>query len=79
MTEQFTALRDGDRFWYSRTLDPETRRAVEETRLIDIIRRNTTIGDEVQDDVFHVANVERDFGTRLRNLPQGDGRRFEAR
>ena len=79
LSEQFEALRDGDRFWYSRTLDPNTRRAVEETRLVDIIRRNTTIGDEIQDDVFHVVGGDSDFGDRLPNSLQGAGRRFEAR
>ena len=44
---QFERLRDGDPFWYQRTLDPATRNAVEQTRLSDIIRRNTTIGGEL--------------------------------
>jgi len=52
---QFEALRDGDRFWYQRTLTPQERHMVERTKLSDIIRRNTGIGAELQDDVFHVA------------------------
>jgi len=52
---QFEALRDGDRFWYERNLSRDDRRDVENTRLSDIIRRNTSIGNELQDDVFHVA------------------------
>ncbi len=52
---QFEALRDGDRFWYERTLTQEERTEVERTRLSDIIRRNTDIGGEIPDDVFHVA------------------------
>jgi len=52
---QFEALRDGDRFWYTRTLNRDERSEVENTRLSDIIRRNTSIGNELQDDVFHVA------------------------
>ena len=54
LKDQFEALRDGDRFWYARTLSPQARRAVERTRLADIIRRNTTIGNEIANDVFHV-------------------------
>ncbi|MHC4831501.1 MAG: peroxidase family protein, partial [Planctomycetota bacterium] len=52
--EQFEALRDGDRFWYQRTLSPAERDDVERTRLSDIIRRNTGIGSELPDDMFHV-------------------------
>jgi hypothetical protein len=51
---QFEALRDGDRFWYRRTLTRDEIREVENTKLSDIIRRNTPIGNEIQDDVFHV-------------------------
>jgi hypothetical protein len=53
LVEQFEAVRDGDRYWYTRTLGRRERREVERTRLADIIRRNTTIGDEIPDDVFH--------------------------
>jgi hypothetical protein len=52
--DQFEALRDGDRYWYQRILTPEELRQVERTRLSDIIRRNTAIGDELPDDVFRV-------------------------
>ncbi|MGB2691426.1 MAG: peroxidase family protein [Thermodesulfobacteriota bacterium] len=51
---QFQALRDGDRYWYEETLSDNEIRRVERTKLSDIIRRNTDIGDEIQDDVFHV-------------------------
>ncbi len=54
LSEQFAALRDGDRLWYARTLGAGQRSQVEGTRLSDIIRRNTGIGDELQDDVFRV-------------------------
>ncbi len=53
---QFFALRDGDRYWYQRSLSPSELQLVEDSRLVDIIRRNTTIGDEIADDVFHVSN-----------------------
>ena len=51
---QFEALRDGDRFWYERNLSKEELAEVQSTRLSDVIRRNTGIGSELQDDVFHV-------------------------
>ena len=52
LTDQFERLRDGDRFWYEAYLDPNTLATVQATRLTDIIRRNTTITTELQQDVF---------------------------
>lgn len=52
IAEQFEALRDGDRFWYERIFDGQELRDLESTRLSDVIRRNTDIGHELQDDVF---------------------------
>ena len=52
LKRQFLALRDGDRFWYQRDLPEKELRKVEKTRLSDIIRRNTDIGDELPDNVF---------------------------
>lgn len=54
LKDQFEALRDGDRFWYSRSLDRRLANELENTTLADIIRRNTDIGPEIDDDVFHV-------------------------
>lgn len=54
IADQFEALRDGDRFWHALRLSSRERRQVESTRLSDVIRRNTDIGDELPDDVFHV-------------------------
>ena len=54
LKRQFEALRDGDRFWYIRTFNANNIDKIENTRLSDIIRRNTEIGQELQDDVFHV-------------------------
>ncbi len=51
---QFTALRDGDRFWYEHALSREDVAAINDTRLSDIIRRNTSIGDELPDNVFRL-------------------------
>ncbi len=56
IVDQFTRLRDGDRFFYLNDLDhliafdPD----IENTRLSGIIRRNTGI-DHIQDNVFFVA------------------------
>ena len=52
MTKQFESLRDGDRFWYQRTLTITELQEV--TSLASIIRRNTTIGDDIQNNVFLV-------------------------
>lgn len=55
LKEQFEALRDGDRYWYERDLQPAERAQIERTRLADIIRRNTDIRGEIPEDVFHVS------------------------
>jgi hypothetical protein len=51
LIDQFEQLRDGDRFWYQRALDPDTERFVENTSLADVIARNTEI-DNLQGNVF---------------------------
>jgi hypothetical protein len=57
LVDQFTRLRDGDRFYYEQVLRPWRRDKIQNTLLSDIIRRNTglkTIQDEIfrSDDVF---------------------------
>ncbi|MDJ0837038.1 MAG: peroxidase family protein [Acidobacteriota bacterium] len=52
--DQFRALRDGDRFWYARHFSGRQLREIENTTLADVIRRNTDIGNEIPDDVFHL-------------------------
>lgn len=56
--DQFIRLRDGDRFWYRNdpffTSNPDLLAEVAATKLSDIIRRNTKIDTEIQDDVFYV-------------------------
>jgi peroxidase len=54
LTDQFERLRDADRFWYEAYLDPATLATVQNTTLADIIRRNTAISTEIQDDVFEL-------------------------
>jgi Ca2+-binding RTX toxin-like protein len=52
IARQFTALRDGDRFWFeNQGFDHKTLNAIEHTTLADIIERNTDTG-HLQDDVF---------------------------
>jgi hypothetical protein len=51
---QFTALRDGDRFWYQRYLTRGELSMVGGVRLSDIIARNS--GVVVQKDVFYVSD-----------------------
>ena len=51
---QFRRLRDGDRYWYESVLSPQEIAEVEATTLADVIRRNTSIGAEISDDVFQV-------------------------
>ena len=55
IVDQFEALRDGDRYWYSLKLSRSERDMIEGLRLSDIIRLNTTIDHEIQDDVFRVG------------------------
>jgi hypothetical protein len=54
MKMQFEALRNGDRYWYEWDLSAVDIVDIDNTTLADVIRRNTTIGTELSDDVFHV-------------------------
>ena len=56
--DQFLALRDGDRFWYENIMTREQARRIQRTRLSDIVRRNTSIGRELPDDVFRTNESE---------------------
>jgi hypothetical protein len=56
LRNQFTRLRDGDRFWYSIYLPPSLAHRLEGESLASIIRRNSTVGSELQNDVFIVPN-----------------------
>jgi len=53
ISEQFERLRAGDRFWYQSYLPGGVVPFVEDQTLAAIIRRNTGIGNEIPDDVFH--------------------------
>ena len=58
LSEQFTSLRDGDRFWYELVFSGSQLQELQETTLADIIRRNTKIRKEIQDNVFLEAPAE---------------------
>ncbi|MCE9589975.1 MAG: peroxidase [Planctomycetes bacterium] len=51
IVDQFTRIRDGDRFWYQNALRGDELAMVRNTRLSDVIRRNTTTTN-LQDNVF---------------------------
>ena len=50
--KQFDELRNGDRFWYQRYLTNEEQEFIEDITLADVIRNNTDIGNELQNNVF---------------------------
>jgi len=52
IARQFTELRDGDRFWYENDLTPAEMDRVRGTTLARVIRANTDVGNELQDNVF---------------------------
>jgi len=51
IADQFARVRDGDRFWYERIFSGPQLQALQQTRLSDVIRRNTSI-TKLQDNVF---------------------------
>lgn len=54
LVDQFVRLREGDRFWWENNLTTYERSLVQDLTLGDIIRANTDIGLELQDNVFLV-------------------------
>lgn len=67
IVDQFTRLRDGDRYWYQNVLSAGLARDIERTSLTDIITRNTTLKN-VQSDVFF-------FRTAITGAVFADGNR----
>ena len=51
MVDQFSRLRDGDRYWYQNALPAKAIRDVQNNSLVDVIRRNTQLTN-LQPDVF---------------------------
>ncbi|HIB65028.1 MAG TPA: peroxidase, partial [Phycisphaerales bacterium] len=63
LAEQFQRLRDGDRFWYENDADLAPMLSeIKETSFSDIIRRNTEIGDELDDTPFEGFKSDRRAG-----------------
>ncbi|HNP61252.1 MAG TPA: peroxidase family protein [Nitrospirales bacterium] len=58
LVDQFERLRDGDRFFYLNGFPTFEIKKLEETTLADIIRRNTSIDREIQDNVFLVSQKD---------------------
>ncbi|MAK63002.1 MAG: hypothetical protein CMK09_18690 [Ponticaulis sp.] len=54
IAKQFQLLRDGDRFWYEEDLRLDEVMQVKLSSLAQIIRDNTGVDSEIQDDVFHM-------------------------
>ena len=52
LVKQFTDVRDGDRFWWEADLSSNEQDRVRGTTLANVIRNNTSIGSELQDNVF---------------------------
>ena len=57
VADQFMRLRDCDRFWYEATFTGSELAEARSTTLADLIRRNTTVGAELPDDVFRVPTL----------------------
>jgi hypothetical protein len=81
LVDQFVRLRDGDRFYYESALAPEIVDMVNEQTLSRIIKRNTDIGSELQEDVFvngaalRRQTKHRRQSTRLPKTSEGRQRR----
>ncbi len=56
IAEQFTRLRDGDRFWYENLFAGKQLEDLRSTKLADVIRRNTGL-ENMQDNVFYMQSV----------------------
>ena len=56
VADQFERLRDGDRYWYENIFSGSDLAQLRNTRLSDILQRNTTITN-VQQDVFYMRSA----------------------
>lgn len=78
LVDQFTRLRDGDRFYYEGALPVEMVGMIQEQTLATIIRRNTGIGEELPDNVF-VAKAEVPRPNRRTTQPERSPQRSSQR
>ena len=58
LRDQFERVRDGDRFWYQRLFTGTALERLEETRLADLIRRNSGVRDEIGDQALFVPDAQ---------------------
>ena len=77
ISDQFRRLRDGDRFWFENdayfAANPDLSDEIRSTTLADIIRRNTSVGDELSDSAFVVAGTsEAENGTEPETSAETD-------
>lgn len=56
IADQFSRLRDADRFWYEAILDGDELAEVQATTLSDVIARNTDL-NQLSDDVFRAGSI----------------------
>lgn len=59
LVDQFTRLRDGDRFWYQNYLPRDLIRLIERQSLSTIIQRNTEIKKEISKKAFMALRVKK--------------------
>jgi len=74
LVDQFTRLRDGDRYWFQNVLPAAVARDVQGTSLADIVRRNTGLTNLQADVFFFKASIG---GTVFADLNR-DGQRQAA-
>lgn len=70
LVDQFTRLRDGDRFWYENVFTGRTLDALQRTSLSDVIERNTDVRG-LQDNVF-VDRQAPDLGEHVHRRGDAD-------
>jgi hypothetical protein len=68
---QFEVIRDGDRFWYQGQFDQDELKELESTTWADVIRRNTSIKDEIQDEIFKKSHAKKYSPWVTKQLEQG--------